>query len=75
MDQSCKLWKPVLANQDGIWKIRQIHVDHMTVEILSTDLRDFWTKSVGVLAKVSFAKVGLQVALEQAHLKYLGQRF
>ena len=25
----------MLANQDGIWKIRQIHVDHMTAEILA----------------------------------------
>ena len=28
----------------------------MTVEILSTDLRDFWTKSVGVLSKNMFCK-------------------
>ena len=28
----------------------------MTVEILSTDLRDFWTKSVGVLYKNVFCK-------------------
>ena len=56
-DQSCKLWKPILANQDGIWKIGQIHVDHMTVEILSTDLRDFWTKSVEYCPKLCFAQM------------------
>ena len=47
--QSCKLQKPILANQDGIWKFRLIHLDRMTVEILSTDLHEFWTKSVGVV--------------------------
>ena len=43
----CKLWKAVLANQDGIWKIIQIR----PIEILCTNLHDVWTKSIGVIAK------------------------
>ena len=41
MEQSYILQKPVLANQDGIWKIGAIYVDLRTVEILSTNLHDF----------------------------------
>ena len=53
-DQSCKLWKPILANQDEIWNIGQIRLDHMTIEILCTDLRDFWINSEGVISKRLF---------------------
>ena len=49
MEQSYKLQKPILVNRDGIWKIRLIHLDHMTLEILCTDLHEFWIKSVGVM--------------------------
>ena len=53
-EQSCKLWKLILANQDGIWNIRRIGLDHMTIEILCTDLRDFCIKSQGVISKNVF---------------------
>ena len=56
MDQSCKLWKAILANQDGIWEIGHIHVGHMTIEILRTDLHDVWIKSVGVRTKNVFSR-------------------
>ena len=56
MDQSYNLRKPILANQDGKRYIRPIRIDHMTVEMLSTDLRDFCIKSVGVLIKNVFCK-------------------
>ena len=46
-EQSCKLQKQILANQEAIWKIRLFHVDHITVETLSSNLQGFWTKSVG----------------------------
>ena len=29
--QSCALWKPIVANQDEIWEMVQICVDHMTM--------------------------------------------
>ena len=48
-DQSCKIWKAILANQNGIWENGHILVGHMTIEILCTDLRDVWIKSEGVL--------------------------
>ena len=48
-EQSCKLQKPILANQDAIWKTRLVHVDHITVEILCIKLQEFWTKSVGAV--------------------------
>ena len=48
-EQSCKLQKPILANQDAIWKTRLVHVDHITVEILCTKLQELWTKSVGAV--------------------------
>ena len=31
-------------------------LDHMTTEIMCTDLREFWTTSVGVVAKSVFGK-------------------
>ena len=45
-DQSCELWKPSLAHQDGIWEM--VRVDHMTMEIVYTELRDVWMKCVGL---------------------------
>ena len=54
-DQHYKLRKQILANKVGIWKIKHIHVDHMTAEILSKE--------------ICFAKIGLIVALQQAHMK------
>ena len=51
---SSKLCKPILANRDGICKIGHMRVDHMTIEILCTDLRDFWIKSQGVISKNVF---------------------
>ena len=67
--------KPISANQDGIWNIGLIHLDHMTLEILSSDFDGFWTKSVGVVYTLSFAEYGLMVALQQAYVKTVGQRF
>ena len=67
--------KPILANQDGIWNIGLIHLDHMTIEILFSHFHGFWTKSVGVVYTLSFAEHGLMVALQQAYVKTLGQRF
>ena len=67
--------KPILANQDGIWNIGLIHPDHMTIEILCSDFHGFWTKSVGVVYTLSFAEHGLMVALQQAYVKTVGQRF
>ena len=75
MEQSCTLQQPILANQDGIWNIEQIYLDHMTIEILSSDFHGFWTKSVGVVYTLSFAEHGLMVALQQAYVKTVGQRF
>ena len=56
MGQSLKLWKPILANQDGIWKIGLIHYDYKTIEILFTDLRYLWTKYAGVSSKNVFSR-------------------
>ena len=67
--------KPILANQDGIWNIVLIHPDYMTTEILCSDFRGFWTKCVGVVYTLSFAEHGLMVALQQAYVKIVGQRF
>ena len=67
--------KPISANQDGIWNIGLIHLDHMTLEILSSDFHGFWTKSVGVVFTLSFAEYGLMVALQQVYVKTVGQRF
>ena len=53
---SSKLWKPILANRDGICKIGDIHVDHMTIEILCADLCDIWAKFVGVTERNVFCK-------------------
>ena len=47
----------------------------MTLEILSSDFDGFWTKSVGVVYTLSFAEYGLMVALQQAYVKTVGQRF
>ena len=43
----------------------QIHVDDMSVDILCTDLRDFWAKYVGAVSKNVFEKkkMGLMVVL------------
>ena len=41
----------------------QIHSDDMSVYKLCTDLRDFRAKSVGVVSKKVFEKIGLMVAL------------
>ena len=41
----------MVANQEGILEMGQIHVDDMTVEILCTALRDFRPKSVGAVSK------------------------
>ena len=46
---SSKLWKPILANRDGICKIGHMSVDHMTIEILCADLLDAGAKFVGVM--------------------------
>ena len=75
MEQSCTLQQPFLANQDGIWNIELIHLDHMTIEILSSDFYGFWTKFVGVVYTLSFAEHGLMVALQQAYVKTVGQGF
>ena len=46
----------MVANQEGIWEMGQIHVDDMTLEILCTALRDFRAKSVGAVSKNVFCK-------------------
>ena len=43
----------------------QIHVDDMSVEQVCTDLCDFTAKSVGVMSRMGFARIGLMVALEE----------
>ena len=65
----------ILSNQDGIWNIKLIHLNHMTIEILSSDLHGFWTQSVGVMYTFSFVEHGLMVALQQSYVKSVGQRF
>ena len=35
-------------NRDGICKIGHMRVDHVSIEILCTDLRDVWANFVGV---------------------------
>ena len=47
----------------------QVHVDHMTLEILCTDLCDFRAKSVGAVSKKVFAQIGLTVALKEGHVR------
>ena len=56
IEQSCKLQKAILANQDAIWKTRLFQVDHIKVQILSTDLHEFWTKSLGAVSRILFCK-------------------
>ena len=56
IEQSCKLQKAILANQDAIWKTRLFQVDHITVEILSTNLHEFRTKSVGAVSRNMFCE-------------------
>ena len=75
IEQSCKLQKAILANQDAIWKTRLFQVDHITVEILSTDLHEFWIKSVGFVSKRNNSENGLMVALPQAYVRNVGHRF
>ena len=38
----------ILNNEDGIWKGKYICIDHITVEIMCTDLCEIWIKSEGV---------------------------
>ena len=56
IEQSCKLQKAFLANQDAMWKTRLFQVDHITVEIRSTNLHEFCTKSVGAVSRKMFCK-------------------
>ena len=35
---------------------RLFQVDHITIEILSTNLHEFWTKSVGAVSRNMFCK-------------------
>ena len=44
----CKLKMSILNNEDGIWKGKYICIDHITVEIMCTDLCEIWIKSEGV---------------------------
>ena len=44
----------MLATQDGKLNIVLIRLDHMTIEILCTDLHDFWIKSQGIIGKIVF---------------------
>ena len=37
-----------------MWKVRQIRLDHMTIEIMCTDLCAIWMKSEGVTSKNMF---------------------
>ena len=46
----------MVANQEGIWEMGQIHVDDMTLEMLCTALRDFRAKSVGAVTINVFFK-------------------
>ena len=52
----------MVANQEGIWEMGQIHVDDMTVEILCTDLHDLRATSLRAMSKNVFEKIGLMVA-------------
>ena len=44
----------MVAIQEGIWEMGQIHVDDMTLEILCTALHDFGAKSVGAVSQNVF---------------------
>ena len=74
-EHSYKLQKPIVSNHNDIWQIRIIHLDHMAIEILSSELHAFWTNSVEIVSTLSFAECGLMVALQQAYVKTVGQRF
>ena len=44
-----KLWKPVLANHDGIWEMVQFCVDHLTMERVYIELCDLCINRVRVI--------------------------
>ena len=44
----------ILANQDGIWKSKDIRIDHMSIEIMCTDLRDNWISGWSNIRKLFF---------------------
>ena len=44
----------ILANQDGMWKSKDIRNDHMTIEIMCTNFREIWIKCEGLIAKNVF---------------------
>ena len=54
--RSAKLLKAIVANQEGICEMGQIHVDDMTLEILCNDVCDFQGKICRSSVKNVFCK-------------------